>query len=197
MKIQQISSCNPEKWVEKYADDLFAWAFQRTGNRAVAEDLVQETFLTALAGIENLNSENSEKTWLYSILRIKVIGYFHEVLLKFKTTEGLFDDEDQTRQFRRLFFDESGKWKKAQKPVNWHSEDEDLPNDGEFMSILKMCLKLLPEQSRGAVTLRFMDERNTSEICADLDITPSELWATLQRAKLQLRGCIEENWLND
>lgn len=197
MKIQPINSCNPEKWVEKYADDLFAWAFQRTGNRAVAEELVQETFMTALAGIENLNSENSEKTWLYSILRSKVTGYFHEVLLKFKTADGHFDDEDKSRQFRRLFFDESGRWKKAQRPVNWHSEDEDLPNDGEFMSILKMCLKLLPEQSRCTVTLRFMDDRDTCGICEGLAITAAEFWATLQRAKLQLRSCIEENWLND
>jgi len=47
------------------------------------------------------------------------------------------------------------------------------------------------------VTLRFMDERDISEICSELNIAPSDLWAVLHQSKLQLRNCIEENWLND
>ncbi len=197
MKIQPPNSCNPEKWVEKYADDLFAWAFQRTGNRVIAEDLVRATFLDGLAGIQNQTNDLVEKTWLFSILRTKIITFFGEELLKLKTSQGHFADNNKINSFKRLFFDESGKWKKAQRPVNWFSEEENLPEDGEFMSILKMCLKLLTAQNRCTISLLFMDERAASAICSQLDIAPNEFWAILHQSKLQLRSCIEENWLNE
>jgi len=197
MKIQPAINCNPEKWVEKYADNLFAWAYQRTGKRAIAENLVRETFLTAVGDIKNLAADCNEKTWLYAILRTKIIKHFREETLNLSAVEGHLSEEEKYRSFKRLFFDDAGKWKKAQRPVNWFSEEENLPEDGEFMSILKMCLKLLPEKSRCMVTLRFMDERDISEICSELNIAPSDLWAVLHQSKLQLRNCIEENWLND
>jgi RNA polymerase sigma factor (sigma-70 family) len=197
MKIQPPNSCNPEKWVEKYADNLFAWAYQRTGKRAIAEDLVRETFLSAMDDIKNLTADCNEKSWLYAILRDKIVGHFRQETLDLTAAEGHLAGEENYKAFKRLFFDDSGKWKKAQRPVNWFSEEENLPEDGEFMSILKMCLKLLPEKNRCIVTLRFMDERDISEICSELSISPPEFWAVLHQSKLQLRNCIEENWLND
>jgi RNA polymerase sigma-70 factor (ECF subfamily) len=197
MNNQPTNSSNPEKWVEKYADDLFAWTFQRTGKRTLAEDLVKDTFLTALDSIENLKTENNEKIWLFSILRSKMLIHYHEAFIKSSIEENLSFEDAKTELFSRTYFDLSGNWIKDSRPVNWHSEEENLPEDGEFMSILKMCLKLLPEKGYSLMILLFNSERQTSEIRSDLNIIQPNLWALLHQAKLQLRACIEENWLND
>lgn len=197
MNNQQANSCNPEKWVEKYADDLFAWTFQRTGKRTLAEELVRDTFFTAMDSIENLKTENNEKTWLFSILRSKIINHYHEAFIESSAEENLSFEDTKSELFSRRYFDFSGNWIKDSRPVNWHSEEENLPDDGEFMSILKMCLKLLPEKGYSLMILLFMNEYDTSKICSDFNISQPNLWALLHQAKLQLRACIEENWLND
>ena len=60
---------DPQKWVDIYGDQLFRYAFARVQNRMVAEDLVQETFLAALAGGNGFEGRSSEKTWLTAILK--------------------------------------------------------------------------------------------------------------------------------
>ncbi|HET7360668.1 MAG TPA: sigma factor, partial [Salinimicrobium sp.] len=57
----------PEKWVDKYADFLFHYTITRVSNREVANDLISETFLSALKSMKNFKGKSSERTWLISI----------------------------------------------------------------------------------------------------------------------------------
>ncbi|MBW2063890.1 MAG: RNA polymerase sigma factor [Deltaproteobacteria bacterium] len=66
---QDKSISDPRKWVELYGDYLYRYAFARTRNQQVAEDLVQETFLAALNGLQDFQGRSTEKTWLSSIIR--------------------------------------------------------------------------------------------------------------------------------
>jgi len=64
----------------------------------------------------------------------------------------------------------------------------------EFLQVLKSCLKDLPEKLSQVFSLREMDEFDTEEICKELDITPTNLWVMLHRARALLRKCIDRNW---
>ena len=187
---------NPEMWVKNYGDDLFAWAYHRTGKKALAEDLVQETFLSALDSLENFRGESSEKTWLFAILKNKITDYFRNVFTRNESLETDVDHSHGNQSFMNRFFDRHGSWNKNERPANWHESEENLLDDEEFRKILEMCLKLLPEIWLALITLRFLEEKKTPEICKELDITPSNLWVILHRSKLQLRACIEENFLD-
>jgi RNA polymerase sigma-70 factor (ECF subfamily) len=74
---EEISEANlePEKWIERYSDILFNYTISRINKREVAEDLVQETFFSALKGKDSFLGNASEKTWLISILKRKIIDH--------------------------------------------------------------------------------------------------------------------------
>lgn len=63
---------NPGRWVQLYADKLLAFAHYRLSDIALCEDLVQETFLSALKAMPQFKGESSEYTWLVRILRNKI-----------------------------------------------------------------------------------------------------------------------------
>lgn len=67
---------DPEEWVKAYADDLFRHAVARVRHREIAEDLVQETFLSAWRSRNRFAGRSSEKTWLLGILRNKIADYY-------------------------------------------------------------------------------------------------------------------------
>ncbi len=65
-----------ETWVEEYGDLLFRFAYVRVNDRGRAEDLVQDTFLSAIKGYDNFAKRSSEKSWLFSILKNEIIDFY-------------------------------------------------------------------------------------------------------------------------
>jgi RNA polymerase sigma-70 factor (ECF subfamily) len=66
---------DPATWVDRHGDFLFRYAITRLGNQAVAEDLVQETFLAALRAGKNFFGRSAERTWFVGILKHKIVDY--------------------------------------------------------------------------------------------------------------------------
>ncbi len=62
--------------------------------------------------------------------------------------------------------------------------------------IIEKCIELLPPNLASVFTMKMIDEAPSDDICKELDITPSNLWVILHRARLKLRNCLETNWLN-
>ena len=67
---------DPTKWLKLYGDLLFQYTLSRVNDREMAEDMVQETFLSALKGLAGFKEEASEKNWLFAILKNKIIDPF-------------------------------------------------------------------------------------------------------------------------
>ncbi len=68
----------PQKWVERYGDYLYNYTIVRVNDQAKAEDLVQETFLAGLKGRDGFQGKSSERTWLISILKRKIIDTYRK-----------------------------------------------------------------------------------------------------------------------
>ena len=71
---------NSDAWVDQYGDALFHFALARVNRRDIAEELVQETFLAAVQSQKRFKGQSSEKTWLFGILKHKVIDHFYQCL---------------------------------------------------------------------------------------------------------------------
>lgn len=69
------ASSDPERWLDLHGDALYRFAYLRTRDAALAEDLVQEALLAALAARERFAGESSERTWLIAILKNKIIDH--------------------------------------------------------------------------------------------------------------------------
>jgi RNA polymerase sigma-70 factor (ECF subfamily) len=98
---------DPQSWLERHGEYLFRFAVSRVRQAEAAEDLVQETLLAAWKGLEAFAGEASERTWLTSILKRKVVDW-----LRRKVREQLHRilGEDADR-FASDLFDRRGEWK--------------------------------------------------------------------------------------
>lgn len=178
---------NPEKWVDLYGDYLYRYALYRVYEATVAEDLVQETFLAALGSIKNFKHRSSIKTWLTGILKHKIIDHFRK-----KSKEQPAEDIESHVDKLNDLFSTNGQWKI--KPANWNADPQKIYGQKEFMKVLHKCLSGLPGRQASAFTLREIVGETTKEICKILDISATNSWVLLHRARMYLRRCLEINW---
>ncbi len=180
------------RWVERYADSLFNYAIARVSDREAARDLVQDTFLSALRGAHSFKGESSEKTWLFSILRNKIIDRYRKSAAD--RTSSFAEGAAEERMLEN-YFEADGEWKVSARPLDWHRGPDDDLRSQEFIGILQMCLARLKAGWRALFTLKYLEELEPEEICKELGISSSNYWVIMHRAKLVLRQCIEKNWL--
>lgn len=186
---------DPTLWLEQYGDYLYAYALMRARNQAVAEDLVQETFLAAIKGSSSYNGKSSEKTWLTGILKHKIYDYFRRHSTQAEATAEEVDLSDYNRFFERD--DEwNGHWNEQSAPIEWKNPAQFL-QENEFQTVLRICLSGLPPRVANAFTLREMDGLESKEICEVLSISTSNLGVMMHRARLHLRHCLEVSWFSN
>ena len=171
-----------------YADYLYNFAISRVSDVHVAEDLVQETFISALKNYDSFEGKSKESTWLTAILKNKIIDHYRK-----KVKQYLHDSIDRLSASDD-FFDDKGSWYKDQRPSKWDFDTDKSIEQQEFYQILQECLTRLNEIHRIAFVMKHMDDVNTDEICKELNVTASNYWVIMHRAKLQLRKCMETNW---
>ncbi|MBS4061605.1 MAG: sigma-70 family RNA polymerase sigma factor [Bacteroidetes bacterium] len=176
-------------WVQEFAPSMRAWAMRRINDKEVAEDLVQDTFVAALQSFQSFEGKSNPKTWLFSILKHKILDYFRK---KYKQNYVLAGDLG--KGFFEGFFNRNSSWNENKKPQNWDGHETELLDDENFRAVLKLCMKLLPELWLSAVSLKYLEEKKGPEICEDLGISQANFWQILHRAKLQLRECINNEW---
>ncbi|WP_416864223.1 MAG: sigma-70 family RNA polymerase sigma factor [Imperialibacter sp.] len=181
-------------WVNLHTDDLLRWALNKTNNQAIAEDLVQETFTAAFSYIHGFKYESQPKTWLFSILNNKIIDYHRKKFKNIVLTQSQLQQDGESGNLLEEIYDENGRWRKNSRPQDWGEGNSHLLDDADFRLVLQFCLDELPTKWFSAVHLKYMDEKDGQEICKDLDVTPSNFWQLLRRARLQLRACLEIKW---
>lgn len=182
----------PENWIALYADYLLNYAFFRVRDRELAEDLMQETFISALKSQQTYNGTAGEKTWLTAILKNKIIDYYRSKLSKYtKLTDSINNTTNND------FFDEKTDfhWMKGKQPSEWNTTERQIESS-EFNSAFMDCMQKLPEKLSAIFSLKYIEDEQSEVICKELSITSSNYWVMMHRAKLQLRECLEKNWLN-
>jgi RNA polymerase sigma-70 factor (ECF subfamily) len=187
-----VKLSNPERWVEEHGDYLFKYAMSRLREPAKAEDLVQETFLAALKGGKDFQGRSSEKSWLVGILKNKICDFYRKASRETSFTDlEFYSDEEGDR------FNTDGAFKDAWihelGPQEWSNPGANLDNEA-FWQTYRDCSNKLPKNVSTVFNLREVDGVESKDICAMLNITESNLWVMLHRARMALRRCLELNW---
>ncbi|MFA6086905.1 sigma-70 family RNA polymerase sigma factor [Mucilaginibacter sp.] len=182
---------DPHTWVELHADYLYAYAITRINDEEQVRDLVQETFLAALERLDRFEGKSSERTWLTAILKNKIIDVYRKRSRPpFMQIVGEHEEEME-------FFDpQMNNWKKEHWPQALGVEDKDPLHDKELNRILKLCMQKLPALWLAIFTMKHMDEESTTTICTELKVSDTNLWVIIHRAKVNLRSCLQKNWLD-
>jgi RNA polymerase sigma-70 factor (ECF subfamily) len=183
---------SPEHWVKQHGDYLFRFAMGKLRDEATAEDAVQETLLAALQGQNKFSGEAAERTWLVGILKHKIVD-----LIRKKVREPTLLNVDEPMEFGQdevteAMFDETNHW--AAPCQDWGNPDKVLEQK-RFWKILNECLKRLPPRLAMLYSLREISGMDTESICKDLNISSTNSWVMLHRARLGLKECFEIHWL--
>ena len=167
-------------WVNEFSDVLYAYAMKRVSDEGLSKDLVQDTFLAAYQSYNRFEYRSKPKTWLTSILKNKIMDHFRQVYRRKETSiEGDFQ-----------MFNEDGTWKTENIPTPW--EEEHLLDNPKFIEVFEGCLNSLPERWASSVRIKYLESDTNIE---DLGVTKANYWKMLERARTQLRICIETNWI--
>ncbi len=175
------------QWVDAYADVLFRYALQRVRRRDVAEELVQETFVAALQARRTFSGRSSERTWLVGILRHKIVDHIRRAAKARASHQDAADNVSIDRHFTK-----NGHWK--DEPSDWGTDPVTILSRHDFWNVFEKCFSELPPPLADTFALRELEQRCPSDVCGDLEITESNLWVRLHRARLLLKECLEKNW---
>ena len=191
----QPRELSPHRWVDEYGDYLYNIAFVRLRDASSAEDAVQETFLAALKAQRQFEGRSTEKTWLISILKSKIIDILRKRFRDAKVTreEELADDQLDGFNHDGEWI---GHWAPGWRPVEWADDPHSLFEKKEFWEALGTCLAALPPRMGTVFVLYEVDGMPSDDICKELGISASNLWVLLHRARHQLRLCLENRWMS-
>jgi RNA polymerase sigma-70 factor (ECF subfamily) len=188
---QPESRPDPERWVDEHGDYLFHFALSRVRDASVAEDLVQETLLAGLRGMDRYQGRSTERTWLAGILRNKVLDHFRVAGRETNFTDLEFFTDEEERTFENQEYPDH--WNPAHAPCEWTYAGSSLDRE-EFWKVFHQCSGKLPDRIGQVFLLREVDGISSEEICSMLQISPNNLWVMLHRARLALRRCLEIHW---
>lgn len=176
---------NSEEWVDRYGDLMYRFALVRVKDQDAAEELVQITLMAALQSRDSFQGRSSEKSWLFGILKHKILDHFRQIRQK-RNFE--LEPEDEADPYENGY-DETGHW--IHPPRRWALEPEKAAENSELAAALARCLDGLSEKFRTVFVMKEVEGLDSAEICKELDIQPTNLWVILHRARNQLKKCLE------
>ena len=172
--------------VQALRPQLMRFARSQLRNDAWAEDAVSDTLLAALEKPQGFGGQSQLKTWLVGVLKHKVV----DQLRRHTREASLLSDEDGD-DIETLLFDSTGHWRDA--PQDW-GNPEAACGQRQFFEVLEACCDQLPPTQGRVFMMREWLGLETDEICKELQISPTNLWVLLHRARLRLRECLQLRW---
>jgi RNA polymerase sigma-70 factor (TIGR02943 family) len=177
----------PDEWLSQYGDFFYRFALSRLREPNAAEEVVQETFVAGLRAASQYAGKGAERAWLLGILKRKIIDH-----VRLRNRNAGLPLSESEESWGDSLFDGSGHWKAD--PRFLAAEPGDRLEREEFWSAFRDCLAKLPQRQADVFVLRELDDAESAEICKELEISASNLWVLLHRARLQLAKCLQVRW---
>jgi RNA polymerase sigma-70 factor, ECF subfamily len=182
--------------LDTYHAALLRLARSYVSDRAVAEEVVQETWLGVIRGIDRFEGRSSLKTWLFRILTntAKKRGARERRTVPFSALGGAGDDSDEAAVDPDRFLPEghlwAGHWAAAPHP--WGSAPEERLLAGEARGVIDAAIARLPESQRQVITLRDVEGLSSGEVCDLLELTEGNQRVLLHRARSRVRRSLDD-----
>lgn len=176
---------NPNKWIDLYSDYLFNYTISRVNDREIAKDIIQDTFFAGLKSMKNFKGEASERTWLISILKRKIIDYYRKInSIKGQAEIRMTYNTDENE----------GDWLEERVEDEGYLNAQALIENTELGDAIYDCIDTLPEKQAKVFKMKTILNYETEDICNELNITPSNFWVLIHRARTAIAECMEKTW---
>ena len=180
--------------IERYHGPLLRFAQSFVNSHAVAEEVVQETWMAVLKAIHRFEGRSSLKTWIFRILQniAKTKGIREHRYVSFADVGSTKDQEEDGRIEPERFHTSghlTGHW--VTQPTTWEENTpERLLVSKESLSQVKQAIQTLPPLQRQVIILRDIENIDSEEICQLLNITPTNQRVLLHRARSKVREAL-------
>lgn len=184
-----------------HGDMLLRYALLRVGDRATAEDLVQDTLIAAVDRRGEFAERSSMRTWLVGILRHKILDHFrwcerHPGDRPDHASPTHHEDESSRAHDHDPWFTSFGTWRID--PNAGLEILDDTParavERSQLRAALQLCIDQLPKQLHRVFVLREIEELEPDDACAAAAISRDSLAVFLYRARQALRACMQKKW---
>ncbi|RME65894.1 MAG: sigma-70 family RNA polymerase sigma factor [Alphaproteobacteria bacterium] len=178
------------QFVETLRKKMLQFATVQLGDAHLAEDAVQDALVGAFRNARDFEGRAAMKTWVFAILKNKIADMLRQ-RSRLVTAGAVFEEgEDDGAS---AMFDGRGHWLADQSPRAW-SDPEAALQQRQFWQVFEACLDGLPANQARIFMMREFIGLETPEICAAAQISQSNLFVILHRARLRLRRCLEMKW---
>lgn len=184
--------------LETYQSSLVRVAMIHVRNRAVAEEVVQETWLGVIRGLERFEGRSSLRTWIFRILaniaKTRAVREGRSVPFSALAREAAGRDEPSVAPER--FLDEgrerwAGHW--ASPPTPWDTIPEERLHAKETLAVVQAAIETLPPGQRAVITLRDIEGWSSEDVCELLDLSEGNQRVLLHRARSKVRAALESH----
>jgi RNA polymerase sigma-70 factor, ECF subfamily len=180
--------------VDRYDGSLRRLARTYVSTPAVADEVVQDTWLAVIKGIGGFEGRSSVSTWMYRILAniARTRGVREQRTVPFSSAAGALEEGDgpavdpERFRTRRPF---AGHW--SSPPTPWDDEPEQSLASRETLAAVEAAIALLPPAQREVITLRDVEGWSADEVCNALDLTETNQRVLLHRARSKVRRALE------
>jgi RNA polymerase sigma-70 factor, ECF subfamily len=171
--------------VERYQEQMLRLAVSFVPSRAVAEEVVQDTWLAMLRGLQAFEGRSSLKTWLFAILvnRARTTGTREQRTIPVPDPGPAVDPAR---------FDASGGW--SDPPGHWIEAAEGRAEAGKLAGRIRIMIDELPARQREVVILRDVEQMTSEDVCAVLAISEGNQRVLLHRGRSRLRQQFEDEF---
>jgi RNA polymerase sigma-70 factor, ECF subfamily len=168
--------------VGRYHTRLVGLAFTVVGSREIAEEVVQETWIAVMRGVEAFEGRSSLRTWLFRICvnRARTAAGREYRTVPVDVT-GLTVDPSR--------FSPDGQW--SSPPEDWTAAIDDRIAAASLAAEAKRAIETLPDTQRQVVTLRDVDGLSSREVCEVLSIGTANERVLLHRGRSRVRAILE------
>jgi RNA polymerase sigma-70 factor (ECF subfamily) len=176
--------------LDRYHGPLVHLAGNYVPSRAVAEEVVQETWLAVIKAIDGFEGRSSIKTWLFRIMLniARSRGMKEQRSIPFAAVVDVSDKDPAVDPSRFRRFRHAGSWK--QPPDPWPDPERQVIA-AEELAAARAAIAGLPGAQREVITMRDLLGWDASEVCAALGVSEANQRVLLHRARSKVRGALE------
>ena len=161
--------------------------------RSVAEEVVQETWLAVIQGLDRFEGRASVKTWILSILvnKAKTRGVRESRIIPFAAlAEEAGEPAVAPERFRGPEDAFPGHWRAY--PGNWRAADVAV-EDRETLRVAMGAIAELPPAQQTVIRMRDVEGYSSAEVCSALEVSEANQRVLLHRARSKVRAALEEH----
>lgn len=189
--MKKNTATDSDTWLEEHGDYLFRFAMLKLKDAALAEDLVQDTLVSAMAAKDRYLPLATVRTWLTTIMKNKILDHWRRQGREITATDlmGAAGEDASVDEF----FNQAGRW--ADMPNVYPNPDAALESK-QFWAVFEHCLSRLKPQQAEVFLAKEVHGMESQEISESYSLSPNNIWVLMHRARVALGKCLEIHWVS-